>query len=212
MKKATNRILYLLFLTGSVLTMINIYGVFHSLGNDAIYSEEHTLFKNDIQRNADSTIEKLIRQESTGNREEYCRELVTAVNNGIAHYWSEEGRTKYNLTIPVYENWLLWIAQFINPHKYRLYEFCDYKKALERKVGLCSQHAIIICGILAEKGIDCKIVGLSGHVVTMAEIRRGQYWILDGDYGVLIPYPMKQIEENPSIVEPYYADKLKYNN
>ncbi len=212
MKQALKTIAYLLFFIGFALTLINIYGVFRSWGDDEIYTEKHSLFENDIQKKAKSDIDKLLKQEKIDNRELYFKKLVAAVNSGVAHYWSEEGREKYNLTIPIYKNWILWLGQFTNPKRNKYYEFCDYKKALDRRVGLCSQQAIIICGILNEKGIDCKMVGLRGHVVAMAEISTGKYWILDSDYGVIIPYSIREIEENPSIVESYYSDKLRYNH
>lgn len=212
MKQTFRKIFYLLFFVGSILTLINIYGVFRPWGDDNIYSEKHSLFENDIQKSAKNDINKLLQQENIDNREVYFEKLVAAVNNGIAHYWSEEGRTKYDLTIPIYKNWILWLGQFTNPKRNKYYEFCDYKKALDRRVGLCSQQAIIICGILNEKGIDCKMVGLLGHVVAMAEVSAGKYWILDGDYGVIIPLSISQIEENPSVVESYYLNKLRYNH
>lgn len=212
MKQIFLKVSYLLFLIGLVLLLINIYGIFRPWGNDEIYSEQHSLFKTDILKSAKNDIDILLKQDSIRNRQEYFKSLVLAVNKSIAHYWSEEGRTKYALTIPVYKNWILWLKQFTNPHRFKYYEFCDYKKALERGVGLCSQQALIICGILKEKGIDCKIVMLSGHVVAMAEIETGKFWILDGDYGVILPYSISEIENNPAIVKPYYSGKLNYNN
>jgi hypothetical protein len=64
-------------------------------------------------------------------------------------------------------------------------------------------------GILREKGIKAKIVGLSGHVVVTAPVDDAQdtWWIFDPDFGVVIPNDISQIEENPELVRPYYATK-----
>jgi len=211
MKNYYYKILKATAIIGIILLCINIYGLFRSLGNDSIYSEEHTLFENDIDINARALLEEVLHEEKITNREVYFQKLVKAVNKNIAHYWRSEGRTDYNLTIPIYENYFLWTEQFITPKRYKYYEFCDYKRALERKVGLCSQQAIIVCGILEDKHIPAKIVGLSGHVVTEAEVKEGHYWILDADYGVIVPESIKQIEKDPSIIFPYYKGKMNYN-
>ena len=190
---------------------INIYGLFRPLGNDAIYEEEHTLFNNDIDSTSSQLSDEVLHEENIKNREVYFQKLVEAVNKNIAHYWRGEGRTKYNLTIPVYENYILWLKQFTDAKHYKLYEFCDYKHALERKIGLCSQQAIIICGILEDKHIPAKIVALSGHVVATAEVKKGDWWILDGDYGVIIPKSIEEIEKDSTLIIPYYKDKMNYN-
>ena len=41
------------------------------------------------------------------------------------------GINKYNLRIPFYENYLLFIASYLNPEEYLKYEFVDYRKAIE---------------------------------------------------------------------------------
>ena len=205
------KIFRILFIMGAVLLCINIYGLFKSLGNDSIYTEEHTLFNNDIDITSSKLLDEVLHEENIKNREVYFQKLVKAVNKNIAHYWRTEGRTKYNLTIPVYENYILWLKQFSDQKHYKLYEFCNYEHAVERKVGLCSQHAIIICGILEDKHIPAKIVALSGHVVATAEVEKGNWWILDGDYGVIIPKSIEEIEKNPTLIIPYYKDKMNYN-
>ena len=72
---------------------------------------------------------------------------------------------------------------------------------------MCSQHAIIISEILKAKGIESKIIGLDGHVVATALVNKtnNQWWILDPDYGVIVPHDIKQVEENPSIIQGYYS-------
>ena len=212
MKKIINKVFLGMFLIGSVLLLINIYGLFQPLGNDEIYSETHVLHKNDIDKNAQALLKEVLSEKNITDRKEYIKKVVLAVNKSIAHYWWEEGRIKYNLTIPIYKNFILWFKQFTDARHYKFYEFCDYKKALERKVGLCSQHAITVCGILNEKKIPCKIVALSGHVVAMAEVEPEKYWILDADYDVIVPLHIDEIEEDPSVIIPYYKDKIAYSN
>ena len=211
MKNSIEKISKLFFLIGVVLIIVNSYGIFCPLGNESIYNEEKVAFLNDIDKRANNSLKSLLQEKNIKNKKDYVKKLVFAINKNIAHYWRDEGRIKYNLTIPFYENYLLWLAQYLRPEIYKKYEFCNYKKAIERKVGLCSQHAIILCGILNEKSIPCKIVGLSGHVVAMAKVNERENWILDADYGVIIPFSIKKIEKNPAIIVPFYERKLTYS-
>ena len=141
------------------------------------------------------------------DRKEYITNLNEAVHQGIAHYWRDEGINKYNLRIPFYENYLLFIASYLAPEEYLKYEFYDYRRAIERGVGLCSQQAIIVSEILLEKRIPSFIIGLSGHVVLRAQVDadRDEWWVLDPDYGVVIPHDIDIIEKNPKIIRSFYA-------
>ena len=211
-KGVLHKILLVAFILGIALLLINVYGLFIPMGNNDIYSEPHVLHKDDIDKKAQTLLKEVLDEKNITNKEEYFKKVVLSVNKNIAHYWWNEGRTKYNLTIPVYENYILWFKQFTDPRHHKFYEFANYKRALERRIGLCSQHAITTCGILEDKNISCKIVGLSGHVVAMAEVEPDKYWILDSDYNVIVPYSINEIEKDASIVIPYYKNNMEYSD
>ena len=71
--------------------------------------------------------------------------------------------------------------------------------------------------LLKEKNINSKIVGLDGHVVATAQVDKmqNQWWVLDSDYGVIIPHNLREIEHNPKLISTYYSqagyDKNKIN-
>ncbi|MFC1884974.1 hypothetical protein ACFL2O_09400, partial [Thermodesulfobacteriota bacterium] len=154
--------------------------LFISLRNPEIYEEPGNFFRNDITLTEDQLL-SIINNATTESREALAIELTDAVNKGIAHYWKDEGIEKYNLRVPFYENYLLFLAVYINPERFQKYEFTNYKKAMERGVGECSQQAVILYEALKHKDIEAVIVGLHGHVVVMALIDEiaGQWWILD---------------------------------
>lgn len=193
MKGVPQKIYLIASVIGVVLFLINIYGLFIPLGNDAIYSNKHVLHENDVEKNAQPLLKEVLQQEKIVDRKVYFKKVVHAVNKNMAHYWWHEGLSEYNLTIPIYKNYIIWFRQFTNPE---IYKFCDYKRALERKVELCSQHAIIVSGILNDKKIPNKMVGLTGHLVVMAEVSSGKKWILDGDYDVIVPCSIDEIEKD----------------
>lgn len=191
----------------TALIIINCIGLVTSLRNSEIYSESSTLFKNDISLTEEEVIQELDKKELSDK--EYAIKANETINNGIAHYWVDEGISKYNLRIPFYENYILFTASYISPSSFEKYEYCDYRKALERGVGLCSQHSIILSEFLSANDINNRIVGLSGHVVVMAQIdaENDIWWILDPDYGVTIKYNLDEIEENPAIIREFYLKK-----
>jgi hypothetical protein len=180
--------------------IINIAGIFISLRNESIYQEKAgiNLTETELYQRINKTV---------NNRKKYITNLNEAVHKGIAHYWRDAGINKYNLRIPFWENYLLFIASYLDPEEYLKYEFYDYSRAIERGVGLCSQQAIIVSEILLEKGIPSFIIGLSGHVVLRAQVDadRDEWWVLDPDYGVVIPRDIDIIEKNPKIIRSFYA-------
>ena len=193
-------------LIGAILLIINIAGLFIPLRNPEIYSEEKVGFENDITLTNDEAI-KLLAEDLP--RKEYIIQANEVVNQSIAHYWDDEGIDKYNLRIPFYKNYILYGMSFVVPSIYQKYEFCNYEKAIERGAGICSQHAIALTNILNRHGIESKIIGLDGHVVSTALVdeTNNEWWVLDPDYGIIISEDIETIERNPKIIESYYLKK-----
>ncbi len=207
MKVLLNLTEKILFFLGVGLLIINIAGLFISLRNESIYKERVGI------NLTEEELYQWINKPDT-NRKEYIKNLNEAVHKGIAHYWRDAGIDKYNLRIPFWENYLLFIASYLSPEEYLKYEFYDYRRAIERGVGLCSQQAIIVSEILLEKRIPSFIIGMSGHVVLRAQVDadRDEWWVLDPDYGVVIRHDIDVIESNPKIIKSFYAQagyKLK---
>jgi hypothetical protein len=194
-----------LFYLGVCLLIINIIGLFISLRNESIYQDQNTQFENDIILTEKEMFNQI--NQEVIDKKDYITNLNATVNQGIAHYWRDSGINTYNLRVPVYKNYLLFIASYLDPEEYLKYEFVDYKKAIERGIGLCSQQAIIVSEILLEKSIPSFIIGLTGHVVLRAQVDASsdEWWVLDPDYGVIIPYDINVIEKDSKIIRPFYA-------
>lgn len=191
---------------GIALLLLNIVGLGMSLRNENISLEKNIGLDGAIFLNEDQLWEVI--NSETSDVSAYVTSLNTAVHNGIMHYWMDEGIDKYNLRVPLVDNYFLYIASWIYPPAFRKYEFGNYKKAIERGIGLCSQQAIIVSEILKNKDIESKIVGLDGHVVVMALIDKAgkQWWVLDADYGVVIPHDIGEIESDSGIVGEFYSE------
>ncbi|MGQ0749518.1 MAG: transglutaminase-like domain-containing protein [Betaproteobacteria bacterium] len=194
-----------------VLISSNVAGLITSLRNDEIFSEKNVLFPDDITLTARQVHDVIAAP--AADRKSYAMAVSHAINKGVAHYlWLDEGIEKYNLRVPFHENYILFVASYLIPQYYRKYEFRDYRRAIERGVGLCSQHAIIVAEILRKKGLASGIVSMPthadmpGHVVATARVddARNEWWILDADYGVVVPHGIEAVRAQPSIVAPYY--------
>lgn len=86
-------------------------------------------------------------------------------------------------------------------------ETWDTAEALQRGVGLCSQQAIALHGLLKMFGIQSRVLGLNGHVVCIVLVQ--DRWIVaDPDYGVVVPIAIEELEKNPMLAVPYYGREM----
>jgi hypothetical protein len=193
---------------GLLLLCINIFGLFKTMRNPEVYSEEKTIRNrlNDISIKYPEILEMLKRRPNENNID-FAVRINKVVNDGFIHYWKAEGIDKYHERVPVWENYLLYAASYINPEKYRMYEFSNYKKNLERGVGLCSTHSTIVKGVLLENGIKAELLDVGGHhVVVRAELNDTATYMLDPDYGIVVPHDTAAITANPELVRASYKD------
>lgn len=199
------RIRRVLFVLGLGLMAINLIGIFKSLRNPAIYSEPGGPYHPPVSLSPEEIVREQDRRPGEDS-EAYVRRLTEIIHLGVLHYWSDEGITEYGLRVPFWENYLLNLGALVRPEVFQKYEFSDHAKAAERGVGFCSQQSIIMAGILDENGIKANIVGLDGHVVVAAEVGADRWYVVDPDFGVVIPHSVAEIEENPELVRAYYRN------
>jgi hypothetical protein len=193
------------FALGLLLLGINFAGLFVSLRNPSIYVEQKVRDENDITLHAEQLLRAAERKPDE-TAEAYVVRLNEAVHQGIAYYWEDEGAGKYNLRVPLHENYLLFLASYIWPSYYRKYEFSDQYKNLERGVGICSLHATVIDALLKDHGVNSRVILLDQHVVAMAQIGAApdRWWIVDPDHGVVVKQDIREIESDPNLIKPYY--------
>jgi hypothetical protein len=198
----------IIFLIGLFLLGTNIYGLFRSMRNPAIYSEERTL-RNRID---DITIKypeikEMLKRKNHESDKDFAIRINKVVNDGFIHYWKAEGIDKYHLRVPAWENYLLYLASYICPETYKCYEFSNYKKNLERGVGLCSTHSTIVKGVLMDNGIKAELLDVGGHhVVVRTELDDKTVYILDPDFGIVVPFDTAAITANPELVRAPFSN------
>ncbi len=192
---------------GLSLLGLNLFGLFISLRNKDIYNEDETYFKDDITLTENQFWQELKKRDKSD--EAFSIRVNTAINQGIAHYWKDEGIDKYNIRIPIYENYILNIASYLIPSKFRKFEYSNNKKAIERGIGLCSQHAILLSDILERNGINTKIINLPVHVVVLVQVNKDNniWWIIDPDFGLIIRNDLKDVISDPEIINKNYKNR-----
>jgi hypothetical protein len=139
-------------------------------------------------------------------------ELVTAATRifhaGIAHVAPQDLRTNglehYRMRVPLTENWVLFALSYLKPGTYRDYEFCNYLKALERGTGRCGQQSLALVAFLEEQGFRTGFVELGGHTIATVEVAPSRWYLLDPDYGGVIPFDIRTAERDPPSVLRYY--------
>lgn len=189
----------LIFIIGILLIFINMFGILIKTGK-ALTSTNKTI---------NTQIGNQTAKNKGESNEEYAHRINDLVHQSIANV-APDADGKTILPVPIYENYLLFASDYLTTKGNGFYEFCDYHKALERGIGLCSQKVIIISGILEKNGIPVNIIALDGHVVAEARVDQDQHniwWILDPDYGVVITHSINEIEIDPKIIRKYYEEK-----
>ena len=196
-----------LFVLGLALFLINVSGLFKSLRNEELYSEL-TPYKDDISLRFEDARSQWKRGDNELEKD-FAGRVTMLINHSMAHYWRDEGIRKYHMRVPLWENYLITFKQWVSGDK--KYEFRNYKKVIERGVGICSQPCIGLQYLLKANGIEADLWDLQQHIVVGVRFDDGTEYTLDPDYGYVIPYGVKQLHENPELVDEAYREHdLKY--
>ncbi len=183
---------------------LNIYGLFRTMRNPEIYSEENTTRADDISIKFADAKKELVRRPGETDKE-FAIRANDVVHKSMIHYWRREGLDKYYMRVPVWENYIIWINSLSKDEK--RYEFKKYwKKNLERGVGLCSTHSLVLSGALRDNGIESQFWCITRHVILRAKVGEDEWYIMDPNYGLYIPHDRDEILENTELVRPTYAN------
>lgn len=136
-------------------------------------------------------------------------EATRVFHRAIAHVEGadvkERGYRHYRLLVSPWENWILYLLDFVKPaYEEDGYRFCDYNRALKRGVGWCEQKAMALTGYLRERGLETGVVTLGGHVVSTARVENRGWYLLDADYGGVVPFGLEAAQAAPASVLPHY--------
>ncbi len=200
--KTRKALFFILFIMGVILMVFNITGLFKSLRNEELYSEI-TPYKDDITIRFEDAKKQWVRGENESAKD-FAARATMLINKSMAHYYRDEGIKKYNMRIPLWENYILRIKQWVTGRK--KYEFRNYKKVIERGVGICSQPCIGLKYLLNANGIEADLWDLQQHIVVGVTFYDETEYTLDPDYGYVIPVAMSGLQKNPNLVRTAYKN------
>jgi hypothetical protein len=115
--------------------------------------------------------------------------------------------------ISIFDNWILFIKSYLFASDFP-YDFSNPYRALKRGAGLCSQQSIVVAELLREFGFKTGVtlLGKNAHVVGWVKTKKGIY-ILDADYGVILPFDFKYACHHKNELLEYYKNmKLQLLN
>ena len=172
-----------------------------------------SIHKNDLRFIAPDEVEReLTLAWSQPDPERRLRGVTKAIAAGIIHYWPPLGTADPNVFFSYSENWVLALLQRTEQSLHTLdlvpvtlerMERRDYRAAVGKGVGWCSQVALALADYLKSRDVKVSIVKLSGHVVAEAEFE-GRPYLLDADYDVVMPVSLEQAEQDPNYVARSY--------
>lgn len=192
------------FLLGLFLLGLNLYGLTVSLRNPDIYELRDGQFG--IELTEEEFYDEIERLKGESD-EEYAVRMTDVVNRGMVHYWEDDGMDEYNIQLGWEENYLIRGLGYVYPAKFEKYEFYDMEKAVERGVGLCSQHAIVLEQVLEDEEIDAELIWLEEHVVVEVDVGEGM--VLDPDYGVVLEMGLENVLGNEGVVVEAYGEGME---
>ena len=121
----------------------------------------------------------------------------------VEYGWKE----KYT-KIKFQENWVLYFVRKFEEYQinnrgkskfggaYIFYQSSDYKFALKRGIGICSQDAVSFANLIKRRyNIDYNIVGLDGHVLMQAKINNKLY-LSDPNMGLTFNFNIDEYYDN----------------
>lgn len=194
---------WVLLVLAVILLGINMLGEFKSLRNPDIYKEQSRMFISGADIEYDNLMQQIARKDDESDKE-FALRINKVIYKGMLYYWYQEGAKKYHLTVPIWENYILYIRNTLK--SVDRYEFANWRRNLKRGAGLCSAYSIIVKGILEENEIEARMWDLTRHVVVEAKLSENEWYILDPNYGLYVPHSMEEIQQNPELVRATYMD------
>lgn len=191
---------------GSVLLGVNIYGLFKDVRPQMFFADE-LRFENDVTLTREETFEAIERLEGETDKE-YAHRITQVIGSGLAHiHWRRYDTQKFNQLIPVWENYFLYfMGRFSGIPEFERYHFANYKRSLDRGIGICGDASMIMSQLLDKQGISNQLLTFPGHVVLAATFDNGEELTFDPDFGVSLNYSPVDLSSSPDAVGQAYAE------
>ena len=186
---------------------INISGFLFKLSPSEI-KEENLRFENDQIYTYEDALEH-IRWTESDSKATYAQRLNSTIAGRLAHvHWEKYPPTRFNQTVPVWENYILYLAgKLSNIPEFERYHFSDPYRSLERGIGICGDASMNLSKLLDNEDVANTIISFPGHVIVEVEIAENIKHVFDPDFNVILPYSIEEINAQSDLIIPFYEEK-----
>jgi hypothetical protein len=186
---------YCALVIGSTLIIINLIGLFYaypSLPSNYSYDPKEINVTSDDLDILPSELEY-----------DYFKRLSRLIDSHVVHFWEPNSQYSH---VSIFDNYLMYIlSHFEHFKRFRDYEFITPQHVLDRGYGFCSQVAKLAYRKLKENGFFAKVYAHKNHTLLIAKDHNNKEYIIDPNFGVVIPYSLAEVYENLGLIEEYYA-------
>ena len=130
------------------------------------------------------------------------------VNQSLVHVsWTEVDPVEYRQLVPVWENYFLWaIGKFSGLPQFERYHYANYKRNIERGIGICGDASTVLSSIMDNYEIPNRIISFRGHVIVEYEREDGKRELIDPDFGVELGMTLDELLERPEKAKAKYME------
>ncbi|WP_233267310.1 hypothetical protein [Paraglaciecola sp. L3A3] len=195
-----------LLVLGIFLTLVNLYGLTQNIRVDN-FDNEYLRFPNDQPLPFEKSVTEVIKKANETDLE-YAKRVTQVISQGVSHVsWLKFPADQFNQLIPIWENYFLYfMGKFSGIPEFERYHFANYERSLKRGIGICGDASMILSQLLDKQNIRNQILTFPGHVVVVAHFKNDDEYILDADFGVVIPYSVDEMVKNVDDTAKLYLD------
>lgn len=195
---------FIIISLGITLTIINLYGLSQDI-RVKNFNNKYLRFSNDQPTAFAQSISDTKRLPHESDVQ-FASRMTQVVAEGLSHIeWFDFPPEQFNQLIPIWENYFLYfMGKFSGIPEFERYHYANYKRSLKRGIGLCGDASMTLSQILDIHQIKNKILTFPGHVVVWATFASGEEYVLDPDFGVVVPYSSRELAVNSARIAELY--------
>ena len=207
---AMNLIVVLMLVLGLALLSLNLYGLTQPLRKPGLGVTDKELLRfvpGEVwsYEKSLSAIESLAEVDNGLLLAEQANQIV---NHSLIHpKWPDVDPVAYRQLVPPWENIFLWaVGKFSGLPQFERYHYVDYRRSIERGIGICGDASMVLSSVLDRYGIESDIISFRGHVIIEYENPAGGRLLLDPDFGVAINRSLEELQADPELARPLYLE------
>lgn len=199
---------FMCLVAGIFLMALNLYGLTQSIRKPGlgVNDLEQLRFVPEEVWSYEQSLAAIANLDGARPPSELAPQASQVVNQSLIHVsWNDVDPVKYRQLVPVWENYFLWaIGKFSGLSQFERYHYANYKRNIERGIGICGDASTILSSIMDNHGIHNRIISFRGHVIVEYEREDGRLELIDPDFGVELGMTLNELLERPGRAKERY--------